>query len=87
LAAVNLEIPGQSAEKSIVVRIGDWAVKDTLLLNNAEPVERALGLLSRAIAILDSENLQVAAAKVDEARWAIRRTNAKLDALFLAERL
>jgi len=62
-------------------------VKDTLLLNNAEPVERALGLLSRAIAILDSENLQVAAAKVDEARWAIRRTNAKLDALFLAERL
>ncbi|KUR77881.1 hypothetical protein [Novosphingobium sp. Fuku2-ISO-50] len=56
-------------------------MKDTILLNNGEPVEHALGLLSRVITILDRENLPIAAAKVDEARCAIRRTTAKLHAV------
>lgn len=60
-------------------------MKDTILLKNGEPVEHALGLLSRAIMILDRENLPIAAAKVDEARCAIRRTTPKLHALFPAE--
>jgi len=46
---------------------------DMNLAGNGRPVERALGLLNRAIAILDSENMAIAAAKVDEARCAIRR--------------
>jgi hypothetical protein len=37
-------------------------------------VEQALVLLDQALTILDEENLSVAAAKVDEARCALRET-------------
>ena len=49
-------------------------------LNTAQPVEQALCFLNRAISILDSENMSIAAAKVDEACCAIRRANAGLEA-------
>ena len=52
---------------------------DLNVLGNRQPVEQALGLLNRVIAILDSENMAVAAAKVDEARCAIRRAGQERD--------
>ncbi len=51
------------------------------------PVDCVLGLLNRAIAILDSENLPIAAAKVDEARAAIRSADARIDAAFWTDML
>ena len=55
-------------------------MESSLLLNNAQPVEQVLSFLSRAISILDSENMPIAAARVDEARCAIRNANARLEA-------
>ncbi len=61
------------------------AVDDSFPFETRSPVADALGLLNRAISILDSENMPIAAAKVDEARCAIRRISARRDAAFLAE--
>jgi hypothetical protein len=61
------------------------AVDDSFPSDTRRPVADALGLLNRAISILDSENMPIAAAKVDEARCAVRRISARRDAAFLAE--
>ncbi len=47
-------------------------------------VEQALVLLEQALAILDDEDLSVAAAKVDEARWAVHRATGKVACLWRA---
>ncbi len=45
------------------------------------PVEQVLGLLEQALTILDKQGLPLAAAKVDEARWAVHRASGNVACL------
>jgi hypothetical protein len=51
----------------------DLAINDNDPAMRDEVVEQALDLLDQALTILDSENLTVVAAKVDEARSVLLR--------------
>jgi hypothetical protein len=50
-------------------------------LHSEGPVEQALCLLEQALTILDDEDLALAAAKVDEARWAVYRARGNVACL------
>jgi|GEM_PF-2865718 len=40
-----------------------------------------LGLLDRAVALLDAHDMPIAAAKIDEVRWEVQRSTGKVACL------
>lgn len=44
-------------------------------------LDQMLGLLDRAVALLDAHDMPIAAAKIDEVRWEVQRSTGKVACL------